>query len=206
MVFHWSLSVNKSPQVSRILLSILVDLNNAVVWMVSTLSLISKSFGDCTKSTNYNWYRHHFHIPLFFNSLLRSRYLSFCSLCFNFTLWSTGRAKSTIQQVLFFFFFFFLLVNIKSGRLADIWWFVCISKYQKSLCVSFSGKDSGFYVYHLFEWSSFTFLHISQWITFATHLCLVLYSFCANLLHSLIMWLIVSSLSPHNLHLLFCCV
>ena len=34
----------------------------------------------------------------------------------------------------------------------------------------------------------------------------VLYSFCANLLHSLIMWLIVSSLSPHNLHLLFCCV
>ena len=30
-------------------------------------------------------------------------------------------------------------------------------------------------------------------------------SFCANLLHSLIMWLIVSSLSPHSLHLLFCC-
>ena len=29
---------------------------------------------------------------------------------------------------------------------------------------------------------------------------------CANLLHSLIMWLIVSSLTSHNLHLLFCCV
>ena len=28
----------------------------------------------------------------------------------------------------------------------------------------------------------------------------------ANLLHSLLMWLIVSSLSPHNLHFLFCCV
>ena len=29
---------------------------------------------------------------------------------------------------------------------------------------------------------------------------------CANLLHWIIMWLMVSSLSPHNLHLLFCCV
>ena len=29
---------------------------------------------------------------------------------------------------------------------------------------------------------------------------------CANLLHSLIMWLIISYLLPHNLHLLFCCV
>ena len=30
--------------------------------------------------------------------------------------------------------------------------------------------------------------------------------FFANLLYSLIMWLIVSSLSLHNLHLLFCCL
>ena len=36
MVFHWSLSDNKSPQVSRTLLSILAVLNNAVIWMVST--------------------------------------------------------------------------------------------------------------------------------------------------------------------------
>ena len=37
-------------------------------------------------------------------------------------------------------------------------------------------------------------------------LCLALYSYGANLLHSLIMWLIVSTLSPHSLHLLSCCV
>ena len=43
MVFHWSLSDSKSPQVSRTLLSILAVLNNAVVWMVSTRPLISKS-------------------------------------------------------------------------------------------------------------------------------------------------------------------
>ena len=52
----------------------------------------------------------------------------------------------------------------------------------------------------------FQFLHIYQWITFPTQSCLVLYLFCANLLYSLFTWLIVSSLSPHNLHLLFSCV
>ena len=44
----------------------------------------------------------------------------------------------------------------------------------------------------------------SQWITLPTQLCPVLYALSANLLHSLIMWLIVSCQSPHNL--LFCCV
>ena len=43
MVFHWSLSDSKSPQVSRTLLSILADLNNAVVWIVSTWPPTSKS-------------------------------------------------------------------------------------------------------------------------------------------------------------------
>ena len=61
-------------------------------------------------------------------------------------------------------------------------------------------------IYHLFVWSNLDFLHNSQWITFPTKLCLILYSLCTNLLHSLIMWLIVSSLSPHNIRLLFCCV
>ena len=38
-----------------------------------------------------------------------------------------------------------------------------------------------------------------------TQLCQVLYSFWDSLLRLLIMWLIVFSLSPHNLYLLFCC-
>ena len=50
------------------------------------------------------------------------------------------------------------------------------------------------------------FLQRSQWITFPTQSYLVLYTFCANLWHLLIIWLIVSSLLPHNQHLLFCCV
>ena len=43
MVFHWSLSDSKSPKVSGTLLSILADLSNAVVWMVSTRPPTSKS-------------------------------------------------------------------------------------------------------------------------------------------------------------------
>ena len=43
MVFHWSLSDSKSPQVPKTLLSILAVLNNAVVWMVSTRPPTSQS-------------------------------------------------------------------------------------------------------------------------------------------------------------------
>ena len=43
MVFQWSLSDSKFPRVSRTPLSILTDLNNAVVWISSTGPLMSKS-------------------------------------------------------------------------------------------------------------------------------------------------------------------
>ena len=79
-----------------------------------------------------------------------------------------------------------------------------MSKSHRSLCVSFSKTGAGLCIYHLFVWSNLNSLLISQWINLPTQSCLVLYSFCANLLHSLIIWLMVSSLSPHDLHLLFC--
>ena len=83
MVFHWSLSDSKTPQVSRTRLRILVVLSNAVIWIVSTRPPTSKSSRP-------------FNNPLvivpkapitigtivtvmllsFFNSLTRSRYLS----------------------------------------------------------------------------------------------------------------------------------
>ena len=43
MVFHWSLSDSKSPQVSRTRLRILAVLSSAVVWIVSTRPPTSKS-------------------------------------------------------------------------------------------------------------------------------------------------------------------
>ena len=181
MAFHWS---------------ILANLSHAVVWIVSacppiscTYSSLKKAFGDRSERTNYNRYHCHFHDPL---SLL-------CFFLF-FTLWSAGTAKSTILQVLIF-----LLIITRSGFLAWIKGCVCISKYQRILCITFTRIDSGLCIYHLVVLSNFNALHNSLWINLFTQACLVLYFVCTSLLHSLIVWLIVSSLSPHNLHLLLIC-
>ena len=99
-----------------------------------------------------------------------------------------------------------IIIIIRSRRLAEIRWSVCMSKSHWSLCFSFSRTYAMLSIYHMFIWSNFSFSHNSQWITLPTQSCLVLYSFCVNLMHSLSTWLMVSSLSPHNLHLLFCCV
>ena len=105
-----------------------------------------------------------------------------------------------------FFSFFILLINTRSGLLAEIVLSVRIPKSQRILFVSFSSTDSGLCMYHLIAESNFNLLHISQWITFSTQSRLVLYSFCVGLLHLLIMWLTISCLSLHTLHMLFFCV
>ena len=164
MVLHWSLSDNKFPQVSRTHLRILAVLSNAVVWIVSTRPPISKSSrpfnnplvivpkAPITIGTIVTFMFHSF-----FNSLARSRYLSFFSLSFRFILWSAGTANSTILQIFFFFFFFFLLIIMRSGLLGWIKWSVCMVKSHRSLCVSFSRTNAGLCIYHLFVWSNWNF-------------------------------------------------
>ena len=176
--------------------------------MVSTCSLISKSSSSfnnpsltVTKAPITIGINFTFRFHSFFYSLAISRYLSFFSFSFNFNLWSVRTAKSTILQVLFLF-----LIIIRSGRLAEIRWSVCMLKSYWSLFVSFPRTPTGLCIYNLFLWSNFNFLHNSLWIPLTTQSCLVLYSFCANLLHLLIMWLIVSSKLPYNLYVLLCCV
>ena len=103
MVFHWSLSDSKSPQVSRTRLRILAVLSNAVVWIVSTRPPTSKSSRPFNNpfvivpnaQSLLSW------STAFFNSLARSRYLSFFSLSFRFILWFAGTAKSKILEILF---------------------------------------------------------------------------------------------------------
>ena len=109
MIFHWSLSNSKSPQVSRTRLRILAVLSNAVICIVSTRPPTSKSsrpFNNplvivpkepITIGTIVTFMFHSF-----FNSLPRSNYLSFFSHSFRFNLCSTRTAKSTILQLLFF--------------------------------------------------------------------------------------------------------
>ena len=193
MVFHWSLSDSESPQVSRSLLSILAVLNNAVVWMVSTrlrTSKFSSPFNNplvtVPKAPITIGIIVTFMFHSFFNSLARSRYFFFFSHSSSFILWSAGTAKSTILQVLFF-----LLIIIRSGLLFEISWSVCTSKSHRSLCVSFSRTGCGLCIYHLFVWSNLNSLQISQWIPLPTQSCLILYSLCANLLHSLIIIIII---------------
>ena len=84
MVFHWSLSDCKSPQVSRTRLRILAVLSNAVIWIVSTSPPTSKSSrpfnnplvivpkAPITIVTFVTFMLHSF-----FNFLARSRYLPF---------------------------------------------------------------------------------------------------------------------------------
>ena len=123
MVFHWSLSDSKSPQVLRTLRSILAVINNAVVWMVSTHPLNSNSSSPFNNSlltvpkapiTIGIIVTFMFHS--FFNILARSRYLSLFSRSFSFILWSGGTAKSTILQIFFFFYVFDYYKGWSSGR------------------------------------------------------------------------------------------
>ena len=101
---------------------------------------------------------------------------------------------------------FLLLITIRSGPLAEIRWSVCMSTSHRRLCALFSRIAEGCYIYHLFIWWNLNVFCIAQWTTLPTQSYLVLYSFCANLLHSFIMRLFVLSLSLHSLHLLFCWV
>ena len=114
-------------------------------------------------------------------------------LLFTFFPFSTVfRHHSKVYNfAILFFFFLFIFIIIRSGLLAEIRWSVCMSKSHGSLCMLFSRIYTGLCMYHLFVWANFNFFHISKWINWPTQSCLVLYSFCVNLLHSLIMWLMV---------------
>ena len=96
----------------------------------------------------------------------------------------------------------YLLTITRSGCLAEMRWSVCISKSQGSLCVSSPRTDSGLCICHLFVWSNLKILsqflvdHLLHPVVF----CFIL--FFADLLYSLIMWLIVSS--QH--HIIYVCI
>ena len=99
--------------------------SNAVVWMESTHPLFSKSstpfinpFGDCTKAQITIGIIIIFMFHSIFNSAARSRYLSFFSIFFSFTLWSAETGKSTIQVLLIIIGLYDLII-IGSGYLAE---------------------------------------------------------------------------------------
>ena len=144
MVFHWSLN-DKSPQISRTRLNILADLNYAVVWILTTRPLLSKSFSLFTNPL--------VSVPIV--PIIIDRNAIFMFTVFSISILLCDQPRQQILRKLPFFLL--LLMVIRSGCLAEIRRSVCISKYQWSLCVSFPRTDSGLFLYHLFVLSNLGF-------------------------------------------------
>ena len=115
-----SLSDSTSPQVSRTLLSMLHDLNDSVVWMVSTQE--DESFNLCTNpfvivpSTPVTigiTVTFMFHCCwVFFTSLAMSRHLCFFSLFFQFYPVISRNGKVYIFFIFYFLFFCWLSLGL----------------------------------------------------------------------------------------------
>ena len=105
----------------------------------------------------------------------------------------------------FLLFLFIFLIITKSSLLDEIRWSVCISKSQRIMCLILTNV---FLLEHIPFCNIVKFKFLAQFpvISFPSQSCLVLYSFWTSLLYSLIIRLIFSSLSPRNLHFLFCCI
>ena len=121
MVFTWSLSCSKSPQVSITLFSILAHLNT-LIWMVSILPLISissslsfKIFGIIPNApiTIGITITHIFH-----GFFIIWQGLNICQ-SFHFYFHSTIGWNSKIQLTRSSLFFFFWLVNDRCGLVVE---------------------------------------------------------------------------------------
>ena len=167
MAFHENVSDNKSPQVSETLLSILDDLNNAVVWMVSTCSVISKTSSSCINHL-VAAPQAPITIGIIVTFILRMFFLIpdevqvlislFASCYFYFEVSQDSKVHCSANSVLFFYLFFFLWIIIMSSRLAEVSWSVCMSKSQRSLSVPFSYIYSGLCIYRSFVESNLNIL------------------------------------------------
>ena len=114
MVFHWSLRDRESPQVSRSLLSILVDLNNDVFWMVSSYPLIYKPSSPFSNplriapsAPNTIGIIVTFVFQSFFLFSSKVKVLICLFAFFQFYSVVCRNTKSTIRQVIYFFFFYY---------------------------------------------------------------------------------------------------
>ena len=151
--------VYESPQVSRNLLSIVANLN-AVVRQSTFVPLfpIPPVFVQIYLVTVP---RAPITIDIIVTFMFHSFFKFTCKVLvlihlepfFQFYSVDAGTVKSTILLV-----HSFLLIIIRSGRLAEIRWSVCIAKSQRRVFVSFSRTDSELCIYHLFLWPNFNLL------------------------------------------------
>ena len=156
MVFQWILSDSKSPEVSRTILSILVVLKNALVWMVSPHPPTFKSsspFNNPLVTVPK--------APITIGIIVTFMVLLFTFFQFYSVVSRDSKVHNRASSL-------FWLIIIRSGLLAEIEWSICTSKSHWSLYVSFSRRDAGLFIYQWFILSNLNFLQISPWISLST--------------------------------------
>ena len=165
MVFHWNLSDSISLLVSRTKLSILADLNNAGIWMVSARLPISnissplyQAFGDFSKWPSYHWYHRHLHVP--------QHFLFSGNVQVLFTLFIFFYFHSVVGQdnknPLVSGFSFFISISTRSVLLARIRFSVCISKPHRILGLSLQDR---FWFLYIWFGSTVKFYFFAQFPT-----------------------------------------
>ena len=137
VVFYWGSSNMQVSQVSRTLF-ILGNFDNAVVWMVLILPLVSKSLGTVPHASTTIGITINLMFHSLFQSLAKSRYLCifFAFFYFHSLFCWNDKTHETANSL-------FLIITSKSGLLTRIRWFIYISKSQRILFISFSKTDSG---------------------------------------------------------------
>ena len=183
MVFHWSLSDSKSPQVSSTLLSILVVINNAVVWMVSIRPTTSESSSPYKNPlvtvpkapiTIGIIVTCMFHIFFPFHSKVEVLILLFTF----FQFYSVVSRDSKVDN--FAISLFLLLIIIRSGLLTEIRWSLCMSKSHRSLYVFFSRTGAGLCIYHLLVYYYYYYYYYYSLGSFSHQLMLMVSCWSLN--------------------------
>ena len=154
-----------------------------------------ESFSDCSAGTKDDQYKHNFFtIPQMLRQLILS--LGIRSFLFFKTYWMAKWASNIYVWLLSF-----LSTATMSGLLCSILWSVWIGKSHSNLHSSDSYSGFGSWSCQFREQSKPNFWQSLQWTHFPTWSSLQpLYSFWANLSHSITMCLTESSCSRHILH------
>ena len=125
MVIPWNLKDSKFPLVSRTLLRILSDFNNALVWMVATCPFISMSSRPfISPSVTVPSASISFGIIIIFTFQVFTVLLQVLGIYLSFHFLSVLRCDLLKRHVHYSAGPYFWLTISSSGHLAEVWWSV----------------------------------------------------------------------------------
>ena len=132
MIFHWRWIDTKSPQLAGTLLSILAVLNNALVWMVSTLLATSKSsshFNNLLASVPKALITIAFIVTCMFSIPKRGRgtYPSFTF----FQFYSVVSQDSNVENFASSLYYYYYHLLIRVFHITGSWWSFTVFEWQR---------------------------------------------------------------------------